>query len=275
MTDQKRPLSLAHLTVLDLAPPQMLQVAAECGYDSVGLRLLAVTPTTPGYSLMTDPVMLRETKTVLANEDCRVLDIEFVRVTPDLQVGELESMFAVGAEVGAKHVITAPYDPDLNSLSQTLGAISELSQQYNISTVLEFFPWTNVPDLKTGLDVVQNAGDQVQLLVDSLHFNRSGSSLELLETVDAKRLPFMHLCDAPVFESYDQEQLLFAGREERLPPGVGDIPLGDIIRRMPDHAPLALEIPMTKMAAQEGSPAVARHVFDKAQAFLSEQGIAA
>ena len=33
--------SLAHLTVLSLAPPEMIDVAARCGYGSVGLRLIA------------------------------------------------------------------------------------------------------------------------------------------------------------------------------------------------------------------------------------------
>ena len=44
--------SLAHLTVLSLPPPEMVGVAARTGYRTVGLRLIAVTPETPGYPLM-------------------------------------------------------------------------------------------------------------------------------------------------------------------------------------------------------------------------------
>src|ERR1700738_3318599 len=47
-------LSLAHLTVISLAPPQMVDVAARTGYRYVGLRLIAVTPDSPCYSLMHD-----------------------------------------------------------------------------------------------------------------------------------------------------------------------------------------------------------------------------
>ena len=32
--------SLAALTVLELAPPELIEVAAACGYEHVGLRLL-------------------------------------------------------------------------------------------------------------------------------------------------------------------------------------------------------------------------------------------
>jgi hypothetical protein len=43
--------SLAHLTVLGLPPPEMVRVAARTGYRYVGLRLIAVTDTSPGYAL--------------------------------------------------------------------------------------------------------------------------------------------------------------------------------------------------------------------------------
>ena len=39
-------------------------------------------------------------------------DIEFVRITPELDVATLEPFIAAGAEIGAKYVLTAPYDPD-------------------------------------------------------------------------------------------------------------------------------------------------------------------
>ena len=47
--------SLAALTALELAPPELVDVAAACGYDHVGLRLLPATPGGLAYSLMDDP----------------------------------------------------------------------------------------------------------------------------------------------------------------------------------------------------------------------------
>lgn len=262
------PISLAHLTVLDLAPPEMIRVAARCGYQSVGLRLIAVTDTTPGYPLMDDPVMMRETKEALRQENITVGDIEFLKITPEIVVSELEGLVAAGAEVGAKHLITAPYEPDLGRLSETLAQLAELTEKYDMSTVLEFFPWTNVPDLHTVLSVVEKAGPEVGVLVDTLHFNRSNSSLEELAQVDPSRLRFMHLCDAPIMPSYTTEDLLFAGRAERLPPGEGGINLADIVKLMPKDIPVALEIPMLEYASKNGSEAVAQRVFKATQEFL-------
>jgi hypothetical protein len=67
--------SLAHLTVLNLPPPEMIRVAARTGYHCVGLRLIAVTGTTPGYPPMNDPALMRDTKAALADTRVRVLDI--------------------------------------------------------------------------------------------------------------------------------------------------------------------------------------------------------
>jgi hypothetical protein len=58
---------------------------------------------------MDDPAGVRETKAAIAETGVSVLDIEFVRITPEIDVEALEPFVAAGAELGAKYVITAPY----------------------------------------------------------------------------------------------------------------------------------------------------------------------
>jgi sugar phosphate isomerase/epimerase len=253
--------SLAHLTVLGLPPPEMVRVAARTGYQYVGLRLIAVTDTSPGYALMDDPAMMRDTEAALAETGVGVLDIEFVKITPEIDVAGLEPFVAAGAELGAKHVITSPYDPDLARLADRLGAITDLAARHGLRAVLEFFPWTVVPDLATAVQVVEAAGRaDTGILVDTLHFDRSGSTVEQLDRIPASRLPFVHVCDAPVQDSYTTEELLHAGRAERLPPGEGSIDIRGILRHMPPGIPVALEVPMTALAQAVGPEAVARRV---------------
>lgn len=262
--------SLAHLTVLGLPPPEMVRVAARTGYRGVGLRLIAVTDTTPGYPLMHDPAMMRATKAALADTGVRVLDVEFVKITPEIDVPGLEAFVAAGAELGAGYVITAPYDPDLGRLADRLGAITELCARYGLRAVLEFFPWTVVPDLGAAVRVVEAAGrPETGILVDVLHFDRSGSRVEHLGGIPASRLPFVHVCDAPVQRGYTTEDLLHAGRAERLPPGEGGIDIRGILRHMPPGIPVALEVPMTAMTAAEGAEAVALRVRRAAERLLA------
>ena len=177
---------------------------------------------------------------------------------------------AAGAELGAKHIITAPYDPDLARLADRLGSINDLATRHDLSAVLEFFPWTIVPDLGTAVRVVEAAGRaEIGILVDMLHFNRSGSTVEELDRLPASRLPFVHVCDAPVQESYTTEELLHAGRAERLPPGEGEIDIRGILKHMPQGTPIALEVPMTAMTATEGAEAVALRVRQAAERLLA------
>ncbi len=81
--------SLAHLTVLSLSPPQMVEAAARTGYEYVGLRLTRVTPAEPLYDLAHDRALMKETKARLAATGVRVLDIELFRMDPSLEPEQL------------------------------------------------------------------------------------------------------------------------------------------------------------------------------------------
>lgn len=262
-----RRISVAHLTAIDLAPPEFIEAAAVAGFDWVGLRLLRVTDTSPGYPLRDDPAMLKATKAAMAATGITVGDIEFLKVTPETRVAEYDWLFDIGAELGADHLITAPYDPDLTRLSDTLAALAEAGRTRGVQVIHEFFPWTNVPDLDTALRVVEAA--DVALLVDSLHFDRSGSSLEKLRAIAPDRLPFAHLCDAPVQPRYSTEELLFNAREERLPPGAGEIDLAAFVGALPKDLPLSLEVPMTRLQQRDGAQAVLTHVCQTTRDWLA------
>ena len=264
-----RSFSLAHLTAIVLSPPELIRLAARSGYKSVGLRLLAVNPESPGYPLMDDPAAMRATKAAIADTGVEVMDIEFVRITPEIDVKALEPFVAAGAELGAKYVITAPYEPDHARLSDRLGAISDLCGGYGMRAVLEFFPWTDVPDLGTAAKVVQRTGrEECGILVDTLHYARGASMPEQFQGLAPSRFPFVHVCDAPAGMSWTREELFHAGRVERLPPGEGGIDIKGILQHLPPNIPVALEVPMTAHMAAKGVEAVVRRVRQAAERLL-------
>ncbi len=214
--------------------------------------------------------MTRATMAAIGETGVGVLDIEFVKITPEIDIATLEPFFAVGADLGARYVITAPYDPDLARLGDRLGAISELAANYGLGAVLEFFPWTVVLDFSSAVRVVEASGrSDAGVLVDALHFNPSKSALDELDRVPAYRLPFVHVCDAPVQESYATDELIHTGRAERLPPGKGRIDIKRLLTQMPPNIPIALEVPMTAMTAAQGAEAVALRVRKAASRLLA------
>lgn len=266
-----RRLSVAHLTAIDLPPPHFIETAARAGFDGVGLRLLRVTEDTLGYPLMDDPKAMRDTRRALAATGLTVGDIEFVKITPEIDILALAPLLDAGAELGARHVIAAPYDPDLTRLAERLAALAELARPRALRPILEFFPWTVVPDLDAGWRVVSAAGPEIDLLVDSLHFDRSGSRLEMLRRLPSERLPFVHLCDAPVRPRYTSEMLLHTARAERLPPGEGGIDLEALLAALPHDVPLALEVPMSGLAAARGGAAVLDRVYRATARWFAER----
>src|SRR5215467_166043 len=88
MEDAPRPISLAHLTVLDTTPPELVSVAAAAGFTTIGIRLTA-TPSVgvPPYDILSDGPLLRETLRRMTDTGVSVLDTEFLRFEPDQPVG--------------------------------------------------------------------------------------------------------------------------------------------------------------------------------------------
>ncbi|WP_347312807.1 sugar phosphate isomerase/epimerase family protein [Defluviimonas sp. SAOS-178_SWC] len=263
-------LSVAHLTAITLPPADLIEAAGAAGFDGVGLRLVRVTETTPGYPLMEDRAALRAALAAMRATGVAVRDIEFVKITPETDLAALEPLLDVGAELGAGQLITAPYDPDHARLAAKLGALSERARSRGIDIVLEFFPWTSVPDLTTCWNVVQEAGPAVGILADALHFDRSNSSCSLLAALPSGRLPFAHLCDAPRLSSYDTDELLRTAREARLPPGEGEIDLGSFLDGLHPDTDLALEVPTGRVLDREDAVDVLRSLYRTTADFLSD-----
>jgi sugar phosphate isomerase/epimerase len=261
--------SLAHLTALSLPPPQLISLAARAGYQSVGLRLLQVTPESPGYPLMTDPTLLRETHSAMADTGITVNDIEFIRITPEIDIPALEPFFVIGAELGARWAVAAPYDPDLSRQADRFGALCDLAARHGLGVVLEFFPWTDVRSVSDANTLVHAAGrDNGAILVDTLHFDRCGNVPADLDAIPPARLPFIHVCDAPAERPTTLGGLLHHARAERLPPGEGGIEIMSVLDHMPAGIPIALEVPMTALTRTAGPEAVAQRVIDAARALI-------
>lgn len=265
-----RLISLAHLSAIDLPPHELIEVAATAGFDAVGLRLIRVTETSPGYPLMSDTAMMRATMAALRNTGICVNDIEFVKIEPATDIASLAHFLDAGAELGAKEVICAPYDLELNRLAENLGRLSDLAQNRGLGVSLEFFPWTAVPHISAAEEIVRQAGPQVGILVDALHFDRSASTIKQLQGVPRDRLRLAHICDAPVDGAYGTADLLHTAREERLPPGEGQIDLARLIENLPSDLTLGVEVPMTEATRNLGEENIISILKSKTREFLKE-----
>ncbi|MFC3607233.1 sugar phosphate isomerase/epimerase family protein [Stutzerimonas tarimensis] len=269
MTD--RILSLAALTVLELSPPQMVEVAAQAGYSHVGLRLVPATPEEHHFPLVADAALRRETLARLRDTGIRVLDVEILRLKPDTRVADFEAILAAGAELGATELLVAGNDPDEARQTQNFAALCELSAGYELHPHLEFMPWTDARDLAQAVRIVEAAGcANGGVLVDAFHFDRSASRLEDLARVPPSRLRYMQLCDVAGPRPDDMQEILRQARQERRFPGEGDCDLLGLLRCLPENIPLSLEIP-TRQLLEQGVSALdrARMALERSLAVLA------
>src|SRR5581483_223521 len=180
----KRDYSLAHLTVLSLTPPQVVDAAARAGYRYVSLRLTRVTTSEPLYDLASDKALMRETKARLADTGIGVLDVELFRMDPSLDAEHFVPVLAATAELGAKNIIAQLPDPNYNRKVERFAKLCDLAKPLGIFVSLEFPHWTETGNLAAAVEIVRavkrsNAG----ILVDMLHFGRSNSTYEELQAL--------------------------------------------------------------------------------------------
>jgi sugar phosphate isomerase/epimerase len=265
----KHDYSLAHLTVLSLTPPQMVDVAARTGYPYVSMRLTRVTPDEPLYDLAHDKPLMRETKARLAATGIAVLDIELFRMDPSLDAESFLPVLNAAAELGAKNLIAQLPDPDRNRATERFAMLCDYAKPLGIFVSLEFPHWTETGTLSATVKVVRavnrsNAG----ILVDMLHFGRSNSMLEELSALPREWFRFTHVCDAAKEVPPTMDGIIRTARDERQFPGEGGIDVKAILACLPQNIPYSLEIPRNVMTKAVGPEEVARLALRCARSYL-------
>jgi len=267
----KHDYSLAHLTVLSLAPPQVIDVAARAGYRYVGLRATRVTPDEVLYDLAHDRALMRETRARLADTGIEVLDFELFRMDPALEPESFIPVLEAAAELGARHIIAQLPDPDRERATARFARLCDLARPHSIFVSLEFPHWTETGNLAAAARIVRavnrsNAG----ILVDMLHFGRSDSTLEELATLPREWFRFAHVCDAAKEVPPTLEGIIHTARDERDFPGEGGIDVRGILACMPQNIPYALEIPRVALTRAVGPEEVARLAVTVARSHLDD-----
>lgn len=269
MNTLQRVWSLAHLSVLDATPPELVTVAAAAGFRKVGIRLSA-TPSVgvPPYDMLGDTPMLRETLARLAATGVTVLDVEFLRFEPDLPQGIPEGFLETAARLGAQYVLVMSTEPLETRTLERFCELCERAQQYRLDVCLEFAIYTGVRTLADAARLVKRSGcSNASVLIDALHFSRSGGVPADIAGVDATLFKYAQICDAVATIPSESAELIREARGGRLLPGEGALPLRDLVAALPAEIPLAIEAPVRATA---GLPSLerAQRAFRAMQALL-------
>jgi sugar phosphate isomerase/epimerase len=254
------PLGIAHFTVIEVPPLDLVTLAARTGYAFVGLRLHPAFPGAPTYEIPPGSRDMRETRRRLSEEGVVVRDIEFVTIAADFAPASLAPMLESAAELGAKRLSVCGDDPDRPRLVARFAELCELAAGFGLGVDLECMAWRQVASFPDAVRVVEAAGrPNGGALVDALHLSRTGGAPGDLEGVPTERIRSAQLCDAPARPPSSNDAIIQEARAGRLPPGEGELPLRELLAALPDHAVLSVEVPMDGTMPPE---AHARRVFD-------------
>ncbi|KQV06787.1 sugar phosphate isomerase/epimerase family protein [Leifsonia sp. Root112D2] len=279
-----RQIGIAHLTMLQLTPPELVATAAEAGYDFVGVRVAVATAGETPYPMQPGSAMSKETLARLDDTGLRVRDIEFLVLDasagPALWMPALEA----GAALGASSVSVVGGDDDLGRLADTLARLTEDARPYGILPTLEPISYQVVRSIPDAARLARGAG--AAILVDALHLQRFGGSVEQVAALEPELVPILQICDAPLAtpEHLDPPATMPQGmttngsvlqleaRALRLVPGEGELPLRELIAAVAADTPISVEVPNATLSARMSPVDFVRMNLVAVQALLAERG---
>jgi sugar phosphate isomerase/epimerase len=243
--------SLDHLTLFELTPPQLVEVAAASGFSQVGLRLNPAAP--PGerqHPMLGDSPMRRETLARLRDTGVAVFDFGVFRLKQGVDLAAFEPVLESATVLGAREAVVNGDEPDRQRLAELLRELCELGRRYGVRMNLEPTPWTGIPTLGAAVAVIQACGDpDARLMVDTIHVDRSGGTLADLAALPRGLIDYIQVCDAAGPRPLDFETMIHQARNERAYPGEGNLDLIGMLAALPQDVPLSLEAPVKSLAA--------------------------
>jgi sugar phosphate isomerase/epimerase len=271
--EMKKQFSLAHLTVIGCAPPEMTYIAARAGYDFVSFRLIPMGVSGEHAYLPDDKAMVRKTRAALDETGVRMLDLELARILDDVEPATYLPAMEVAAELGARHVISSAWTKertDRNFIIDRYAEICDLARPFNLTVDLEFPTFSRITSLHEAADIVR-AADRPNggILLDTLYFHFSRVGLDELSAMPFEWFHFMHICDTGKDIPTSRKGLIHIARDERLYIGEGCIDFTAIIESLPDM-PFSIELPNLGMVKKLGYEGHARRCLETARQYLEK-----
>jgi sugar phosphate isomerase/epimerase len=262
--------SLAHLTMLNVPPPELVQIAARAGYQFVSLRPIPVgAPNEPLYPFGSDAALRASTKAALDATGVGLLDIEVARIVREVRPRDYLPALEAAAELGGRHVLSSAWCDDKPYIREFFAELCAIADPLGLTVDLEFVTWSGVKSLNEAVEVVRHSRcSNAGIVVDTLHFDRCHADPRKLSTLPREWFHFAQINDAPVKFSTEREELIRVGRAGRLYLGEGGIDVASILGRLP-AIPLSIEIPNAEKLAALGAEQYARLCIETARSYLA------
>lgn len=235
--DAIRPrLSLAAGVMPEFTPEETAAAAVAAGWDATGVWIDMQVWT---------PQTTRGVRRRLEDGGLPALDAEVVWIRAGPDDPDHLRLIDIAAELGAANVLAVSSAPDPDETADKLGRLSDHAARAGVRISLEFGAFTTVRSLGDALDVLKRCGrPEAGLLVDPLHFARTGGQPADLAEVDSGQFAYAQFCDAALRGPApdDASAIIEEALDLRLMPGEGALPLAGFLAALPPGTPLSVEL---------------------------------
>ncbi len=228
--------------MLDQPDEIVIDAAADAGFDGVGLR---VSPTMRSSDIETSRCTPR--RQGLMVHDTEVLSHRR-RMQPDPRP-LIEQSAAIGRRPRCS---SCPTCRTVRRPGGVDGTDGDDAEQHGVRVGLEYMAWTNPSAPVDAIDIADETG--CVLLVDVLHHVRVGAGIDELDAiVESGRLGWVQLCDAPLASPAGStlDSLIHEARHGRVPPGHGELPLRELLARLPADVTISVEVQSDTLLAMQ------------------------
>lgn len=231
----KRQISLAAGILPEATPAQLIEAAASSDFDFGGMWAERETWT---------PATTRAIRKQARDAGVELLDLEVAWIMPGPVDPWLTELVGIAAELGARNLLCVSSDPDTSATTAKFQAMVDAAQGTGVRINLEFGLFTEVKTIHAARAILESVeGEAKALLVDTLHWTRSGGTAEDLAAIPREWLSYCQPCDAPAdapdLSNFDA--IIDDAINRRMPLGQGGLPLASMIDALPDDLPLAIE----------------------------------
>lgn len=239
--------------MIELDPPAFVDVAARAGFAAVSLMVQFPASRGPGFPVLGDTAMRRETRRRLVDTGLVLFDASTCRLEPESGIDDFRQALETAAYLGACSVNVNGNDQDADRLCDRFAALCALAAEYGLGVGLEFMMSTQVKTLGDALALIGRSGAaNATVTVDALHLARSGGSPAQVAALDRAQISYIQLCDGPA--RVPPEGYAWEAATERSLPGEGELPLPALVEAVAPDVLLAVEAPSQRRRAR-GVPA--------------------
>lgn len=235
MGKPSRIVSLAAGVLPEATPAQLVEAAACGGFDMGGMWAERETWT---------PATTRAVRRQCGEAGVRLLDLEVAWIMPGPPDPWLTELVEIAAELGAGNLLCVSSDPDMAATVAKFQAMVDRAQGTGVRVNLEFGLFTEVKTIHAARAVLEQVeGAAKAMLVDTLHWSRSGGTAEDLAAIPREWLSYCQPCDAPAGppDLADFNAIIDDAINRRVALGAGGLAVGAMLDTLPADLPLAVE----------------------------------